>query len=385
MKTGNKGEWSEAYTFVKLLGEGQVHVADKELNKIDKSYSIKKIYKDNVRKYYEIDSTNQVVKIFNYDGKFIDSFDTSKFNKIAEQSFKLIKEGKGPSFEVPLLKDFLNEIGIDKFKSSSKKKEDIKIEVVDENSEKSQTFTFSIKSHIGRKPSLLNASKLTNFTFIVRGLPEERRTILNSYKSSKGEEDLKRRYGEIFNEYERGKYIIEFVNEKDNIFYQNLRLINYYLPNILAYLLFYYYSHEEESEIELLINDLIEFNPLNLESSEKNSYKDILYKFLEAVTFGMRPGDRWDKTHEVTGGLLSVKKDGDILCLPKFFGEDYLKDYLFNSVVFDTGSTNKHDFGQLKRVNIFPLKHFTLNSKDNDTQIEEDTLYFKLNLLLKFK
>ena len=91
MKTGNKGEWSEAYTFVKLLGEGQVHVADKELNKIDKSYSIKKIYKDNVRKYYEIDSTNQVVKIFNYDGKFIDSFDTSKFNKIAEQSFKLIK------------------------------------------------------------------------------------------------------------------------------------------------------------------------------------------------------------------------------------------------------------------------------------------------------
>ena len=140
MKTGNKGEWSEAYTFVKLLGEGQVHVADKELNKIDKSYSIKKIYKDNVRKYYEIDSTNQVVKIFNYDGKFIDSFDTSKFNKIAEQSFKLIKEGKGPSFEVPLLKDFLNEIGIDKFKSSSKKKEDIKIEVVDENSEKSQYF-----------------------------------------------------------------------------------------------------------------------------------------------------------------------------------------------------------------------------------------------------
>ena len=130
---------------------------------------------------------------------------------------------------------------------------------------------------------------------------------------------------------------------------------------------------------------MIEFNPLNLESSEKNSYKDILYKFLEAVTFGMRPGDRWDKTHEVTGGLLSVKKDGDILCLPKFFGEDYLKDYLFNSVVFDTGSTNKHDFGQLKRVNIFPLKHFTLNSKDNDTQIEEDTLYFKLNLLLKFK
>lgn len=32
--TGNKGEWSEIYTLLKLLGEGKVYAGDQSLNKI---------------------------------------------------------------------------------------------------------------------------------------------------------------------------------------------------------------------------------------------------------------------------------------------------------------------------------------------------------------
>ena len=32
--TGNKGEWSEIYTLLKLLGEGKVYAGDQNLNKI---------------------------------------------------------------------------------------------------------------------------------------------------------------------------------------------------------------------------------------------------------------------------------------------------------------------------------------------------------------
>lgn len=32
--TGNKGEWSEIYTLIKLLGEGKVYAGDQNLNKI---------------------------------------------------------------------------------------------------------------------------------------------------------------------------------------------------------------------------------------------------------------------------------------------------------------------------------------------------------------
>ena len=34
----NKGEWAEAYTFVRLLGEGQIYAADENLNKIDERF-----------------------------------------------------------------------------------------------------------------------------------------------------------------------------------------------------------------------------------------------------------------------------------------------------------------------------------------------------------
>ncbi len=38
---GNKGEWSEIYTFLKLIGEGKVYGEDQNLNKIqDLSYPI---------------------------------------------------------------------------------------------------------------------------------------------------------------------------------------------------------------------------------------------------------------------------------------------------------------------------------------------------------
>lgn len=32
--TGNKGEWSEIYTLLKLLGEGKVYAGDQNLNRI---------------------------------------------------------------------------------------------------------------------------------------------------------------------------------------------------------------------------------------------------------------------------------------------------------------------------------------------------------------
>ncbi|NLB89535.1 MAG: HpaII family restriction endonuclease, partial [Syntrophomonadaceae bacterium] len=38
MITGNKGEWSEVYTFFKLLSDGRLYAADADLNKIEDIY-----------------------------------------------------------------------------------------------------------------------------------------------------------------------------------------------------------------------------------------------------------------------------------------------------------------------------------------------------------
>jgi type II restriction enzyme len=49
----NKGEWSEAYAFIKLLGDGKVHGADENLNIIEEEYyPILKILKNEIEKQF---------------------------------------------------------------------------------------------------------------------------------------------------------------------------------------------------------------------------------------------------------------------------------------------------------------------------------------------
>ena len=53
-KTANKGEWSEIYVLLKLLGEKKLYAGDGELNKIeDLFYPILKVLRQEQTNYYE--------------------------------------------------------------------------------------------------------------------------------------------------------------------------------------------------------------------------------------------------------------------------------------------------------------------------------------------
>ncbi len=363
----NKGEWSEAYAFVKLIGEGHVFASDEDLNKVsDKLYPILKVFKDEIKKYYETNTEEGIVNIVNYDGNIIASFESSKFIDIADKSLEIISGGEGRSFEVPIMKNFLNDIGIVNFKGSSAKKEDIKMEIFDRVLDKSDILTFSIKSELGSKPTLLNASKLTNFTFKVEGMSNDEFNYLNSINKEVNTKWLKIKFNKVFEWTSTGKYKTKLYDDKNNILYQNLRLIDSNLPQMLAFMLFYFYSHERSTDIQLLTNKLIEFNPLNLSAGEKEIfYKKKISEFIEAVTFGMMPNLKWDGKYEISGGLLTVKKDGEILCHHIFYDNIALKNYLFKNTKLESPSTTRHKYGQLYK-------------KGND-------IFFKLNLQLRFK
>ena len=92
----NKGEWSEAYAFTKLIGDGQVFASDEDLNKIsDKIYPILKVFKDEIERYYETNTDDGIVNVVDYNGEIIFSLKSSTFLDIAEESLELIKNGKG--------------------------------------------------------------------------------------------------------------------------------------------------------------------------------------------------------------------------------------------------------------------------------------------------
>lgn len=374
----NRGEWAEAYAFVKLIGDGQVYASDEKLNiNYDKIYPILKVFKNEIKRCYETDPDEGIVTIVSYNGDIVCSLRTSDFIDIAKNSVNIIKAGtkgknvikgeKQGTFEVPIMNDFLNKIGIEKFKASSKEKTDIIMEIWDDTTYSRNKLNFSIKSFLGGKPTLMNPSGRTLFTFKVNGMSEDDRLYLNSInKETAGDAWKKDKFGKIYDECRAGNYDVTWVDEKNNMLYQNLRLIDSSLPEILSHMLFYFYSHKDSSPITLLTEKLIILNPLNLADEEKDVfYKKKIIEYIKACAFGMRPSERWNANNEINGGLLTVKKDGNIVCHHILYDYNSLENYLYKNTKLDSPGSGKHKYGELFK--------------------KGDDIFFQLSLQLRYK
>lgn len=366
----NKGEWAEAYAFVKLIGDGQVYASDEDLNiNYDKWYPILKVFKDEIKRYYKTDTDEGIVSIISYNDNTICSLKTSDFIDIAERSLDPIKKGKKgeKTFEVPIMNDFLNKIGIKKFKASSKGKTDIIMEIWDNTTNSRNKLNFSIKSFLGGKPTLMNPSGRTLFTFKVNGMSEDDFLYLNSInKETEGKNWRKVKFGKIYDEYCAGNYDVTWVDEKNNMLYQNLRLIDSSLPEILSHMLFYFYSQKGAGPIPSLTEELIKLNPLNLADEEKDVfYKKKVIEYIKACAFGMLPSKRWNDNNEINGGLITVKNDGNIVCHHILYDYSSLKDYLYKNTKLESPASDKHGYGQLFK--------------------KGDDIFFQLSLQLRYK
>ena len=83
------------------------------------------------------------------------------FSQIVLES---IKSGKG-TFEIPEIEPFLQKIKITKIKASNDSKKDIIFKIHDDFTGAEPIIGFSIKSYIGNKPTLLNASGATKVQY----------------------------------------------------------------------------------------------------------------------------------------------------------------------------------------------------------------------------
>lgn len=147
------------------------------------------------------------------------------------------------------------------------------------------------------------------------------------------------------------------------MFGNNLTLIDSLLPDILAELVYRFFSSNDTKCIDL-VNHLSNENPLCFNTQSNHpfySYK--MKRFLTDIALGMMPSRVWRGEFDATGGYLVVKDDGDILCY-HIYNQNEFEDYLLNNTKLETASSTRHDFG-------------TIYS-------ENRVLYFKLNLQIRF-
>lgn len=357
MIKGNKGEWSEIYALFKLLGDKQLFLGDKDIEKLEGLvYPIIKILRTENNGDFEYSIQDEIVLVSG--DEEVLKIPIADFKEKALFLLNAIKQNKERTFSVPEIEAFMQSINCISLKANSSVKTDITIVVHDQRTNQQPALGFSIKSQLGSPSTLLNAGKTTNFIYKIVGanLSENEIEKINSIASRS---KIKDRIAQIQNN--GGSF--EFIKTERQIFSNNLVLIDSLLPEILSQIIFYFYS-SESSHLTDLVKKTADKNPLKFDiENEHKFYEYKIKRFLTDVALGMMPSQVWTGKYDATGGYLIVKEDGDVLCY-HIYNRNEFEDYLFNNTKLDTASSSRHEFGYIFKT--------------------DKELNFKLNLQIRF-
>ena len=355
MITGNKGEWSEIYTLFKLLGDQQLFLGDKEIEKLEGLvYPIIKILRSENSGVFEYSIQDELILISGNQRVF--KIPIRQFKEKAIFLLDAIKKNQARTFSVPEIEAFMNSIDCLSLKASSSAKTDITIVVHDQRTSQQPTLGFSIKSQLGSPSTLLNAGKTTNFIFKIENIKEEEIEKINSISSTSKIMDRIAAIQKVGGSF-------EFARTEKQIFSNNLVLIDSLLPQLLSEIVFDFYSSEHSHLIDL-VRSVTKKNPLLFDiENDHQFYAYKIKRFLTDVALGMMPSKVWSGKYDATGGYLIVKDNGDILCY-HIYNKNEFEDYLLNNTKLDTASSSRHEFGKLYE--------------------ENGKIYLKLNLQIRF-
>ncbi|TAF11689.1 MAG: HpaII family restriction endonuclease [Flavobacteriia bacterium] len=357
MLSGNKGEWSEIYALFKLLGDKKLFAGDADLNKVEELfYPIIKIIRNESGGNFEYEINGDLVIISG--GKEQLRIPVKTFTDQSVKLLATIKASNG-AFSIPEIETFMNSINCGSLKAKSTSKSDIQIVIHDQRINQKAELGFSIKSQLGGQATLLNAGKTTNFIYQISDFqPTE-----NQIKSI-NEIDTKSKIKDRIENIKQLGGNINYVSLEQDVFKNNLVLIDSLLPNILAEIVRTFYT-TNLSSIKDLTENINKINPLNYDNQFAHTFYEYKIKrFLTDVALGMTPSKVWNGVYDATGGYLIVKENGDVLCY-HIYNRNQFEDYLFQNTKLETASSSRHEFGKV----------YSENGKS----------YFKLNLQIRFK
>lgn len=339
MISGNRGEWSEFYAFLRVLSNGRVLSADANLNVLPGSPYIpvvKAIRQGSDQEPLNY-NTGSTITVTDSNDTLLLEIDSSQVKEQADYLYSEIAKSEfcsSGAFELPEVEKFMNKLLVTSLKAPSASKTDITLQIHDERTGTDPVCGWSIKSEIGAAPTLLNASAATNIVYRVTGLEFDQIEQINSIDSRA---KIMLRVQEIINN--GGRF--EFLEGRDT-FIRNLRLIDSVFPQILSEALMIRYK-DKVTAIKDIVGLLEERDPLSLGAG---MYEYKFKKFLCSIALGMVPAENWNGRDDANGGYIIVRKDGEVVAF-HVYNRDAFEDYLFDHTKIDTPSSSRHHFGEL--------------------------------------
>ena len=365
--TKNIGELSEPYAIVYILGQTDIPVVDGSLSAIPGAHlrfvEVRRLDKDDKYVSYSIDNTSGKGPSVVYQGPSVNSVgpvNCEDFKQAARELLQLLRDSKNASkiaINNPEVVKALSLLATSRVSAKASDKSDFIATVVSNGM--LQTSGFSIKSQLGGQSTLVNSSRDSSYFEyeILRagGMPlsdANRTEILDTIRNS-----AKRGFGFV-QELLKNGYELRFTATAPNLNY-TLRLVDSFGPEIVAQLLLEEVFRRNRGEkraptIAELVDNMAEriWNTqdeslLFLGSNKEELEVSIGYKMrsvLLAFMSGATPGARWDGRSRATGGIIVVKKTGEVVCV-QLSTQNAVGDYLMNSCRLEAPGSERHDWG----------------------------------------
>lgn len=185
------------------------------------------------------------------------------------------------------------------------------------------------------------------------------------------------------NELERLGFSVQFVKIQSDNLQLNLQVIDSQLPEIISHLIYTKFK-TGKSKMTDLVSEIIKLNPLKfMLSSGHPFYEYKIMNFLTESALGMTPEVVWTGKYDATGGIIIVKKDGDLVCY-HIYNKNEFQAYLVNNTKLDQPSTSEDSTNpgferpNNSRPRPKPYKYGWVYEEDGE-------FYIKLNLQIRFK
>lgn len=357
MLTGNKGEWSEIYTLLKIIADRNLFAGDSGLNKIEKLvFPLVNVLREEAdgTHQYSYDADRVVIK-----GKKEEyRIPVNDFREKAAYLLSKLREPTVSTFSIPEVERFIRSFRCVSLKAKSSVKSDIRVVIHDWRTATDAELGFSVKSRLGGASTLLNAGKTTNFIYRIKQ-PKLSDSQVEEINSINSKSKIKDRLEKI-NENSDG---LAFLKTESPIFGNNLVLVDSLLPLLISQMVYLFYNSSNSKTADLL-DSVAASNPLHFNTASNHpfySYK--IKRFLTDIALGMMPSKVWTGELDATGGYLIVREDGEILCY-HIYNRNELEDYLIANTKLETASSTRHGFGTI--------------------YAENGALFFKLNLQIRF-
>lgn len=338
----NYGEWTEAYVFLRLLGNGRIYAADRNFECDENVYidilNIIRYEKDHIlefkRELGSVQATDNsiVFRILTY----AELTDKANFLYDAIKSVSTANR----KFSIPEIERYLSELKFSQPKVPKLPKEiedvygkktDIIITMQDSADNAVSTTGFSIKSHLGSASTLFNSSIASNFLYEIVGCNDNEMYEING--------------NQISSEIGMFEYIknnpnlsLEFRGTSD-AFNDNLDFVELKMPEILSCALLTqigYYERAESSKTKDIVNKVTQMNPVGVRRPE-TWYEAKMKDFLYASFSGLTASEPWDGRKKLSGGYIDVGSNGQMLYY-RAVSDDIFNTFLYEHTFFDRPS-----------------------------------------------